>query len=422
MFKVVWMVASSWARYANAKLLVLYFAGFAGPLSANTVLALVPTLKTTFNADVGTVLLSITALMIPFAVFQLFSGTMSDVYGRRPILVLGFLIYGIGLTIIGFSPNFSIWVFLGARFICGIGYAFIGPVLPAVVGDLTKIEYRGKVMGIYSAVVTFGIAAGPLLAGFFADVWWYIYFMIAGLAFLSMVLIWFIFGTVNEPKEIHIRLFSQVVRDLKSVCSVKSVVVLSAAGFLGFMSFMGVQSFLSDALSLPPFYLQADAIGIILSIGGAVGVFIAPAAGYITDRFGREKVTYLGVAVVFISLIFLLVSHEFLGFTFSMALHGIGRNLFWLPLTALSVELIPGQRGAVSSIFNSVRFFGYALAPYVLTPVYEDYGTSMISSFQIIIIVSILILLVIIPLIRYVGKQKLPEMCLEKPEKMLPED
>ncbi len=415
-------MASGWSRYANAKLLVLYFAGFAGPLSANTVLALVPTLKDTFNADVGTVLLSITALMIPFAVFQLFSGTMSDVYGRRPILVLGFLIYGLGLMIIGFSPNFSIWVFIGARFICGIGYAFIGPVLPAVVGDLTKIEYRGKVMGIYSSVVTFGIAAGPLLAGFFADVWWYIYFMIAGMAFLSMILVWFVFGDINVPREIDTHILSQVFIDLKSVCSVKSVIALSAAGFFGFISIMGVQSFLSDALSLPPFYLQPDAIGIILSIGGAVGIFVAPAAGYITDRFGREKVTYLGLAVSLISLILLFVSQEFLGFTFSMAIYGIGRNLFWLPLTALSVELIPEQRGATSSIFNSIRFIGYALAPYILTPVYEDYGTSMISGFQIIIIIGILILLVIIPLIRYVGKHELPEMRLEKPKKVLPED
>ncbi|MEM3586677.1 MAG: MFS transporter, partial [Candidatus Jordarchaeaceae archaeon] len=168
-----------WSRYANSKLLVLYFASFVGPVSGNTVLTLIPTLKSTFHTDVGTVLLAITALMVPFAFFQLFSGTLSDVYGRRKVLAAGFLIYGAGLALIGFSPNFNIWVFLGARFICGVGYAFVGPVLPACIGDLTKIEYRGKVMGIYSSMVTFGTAVGPLLAGFLADVWWYIYFMLA---------------------------------------------------------------------------------------------------------------------------------------------------------------------------------------------------------------------------------------------------
>lgn len=419
--RIVRLLTSVWSKYANAKLLVLYFVGFVGPLSGNTVLALIPTLKTTFHTDVGTVLLSITVLMIPFAIFQLFTGTLSDVYGRRPVLTFGFLVYGAGLTIIGFSPNFNVWVFLAARFICGIGYAFIGPVLPAVIGDLTRIDYRGRVMGIYSSVLTGAIAIGPLLAGFFASEWWYVYFMIAGMAFVSMFLVWFVLGDINELKQIDVHVIRQVAWDLREVCSARSVIALSAVGFLGFVSFMGMQSFLSDALSMPPFYMQPDTIGIILSIGGAVGIFISPAAGYITDKLGRERVAHLGIAISIVSLVFLFVSKEFFGFVFSMALSGIGRNLFWLPLNALSVELIPRQRGATSSIFNSVRFFGYALAPYLLTPVYEDWGTSLISGFQIIIIISILILFIIIPFIRYLGKQELPEMCLLEPGEVLPE-
>ncbi|MEM3594187.1 MAG: MFS transporter [Candidatus Jordarchaeaceae archaeon] len=403
------------SRYVNAKLLVLYFAGFVGPLSANTVLALVPTLKSTFNTDIGTVLLAITAFMIPFAFFQLFPGTMSDIYGRRPILVLGFLIYGIGLMIIGFSPRFNISVFLGARVICGVGYAFIGPVLPAAIGDLSKIEYRGKVMGVYSSVLTAGIALGPLFAGFFAYVWWYIYFMISGMAFLSMFLIWFVLGKINEPEKIDVSLFSKVFGDLKKVCRIKSVLALSATGFLGYVGFMGVQSFLSDTLSQAPFYLDSVAIGWILSIGGAIVVFFAPICGYLTDRLGRERVAYVGVVLSVLSLSLLFLAQGFWGFMLAMAVNGIGSNLLWLPLNTLSVELRPQMRGATSSIFNGLRFFGYALAPYLLTPVYEDYGTSLVSGFQLIIIIAIILILLTIPLIKYVGREKLPEMYLEKP-------
>ncbi len=400
------------SRYADAKLLALYFAGFVGPLSANTVLALIPTLKATFNIDVATVLLAIPFLMIPFAFFQLFTGTLSDNHGRKIMLTLGFLVYGTGLLVIGFSPRLGFWTFLAARFVCGIGYAFIGPVLPAVIGDLTEFSYRGKVMGIYSSVTTLAIAFGPLLAGFFAYSWWNVYFLLCVMAYISMLLMWFVLKD-EKPKNNEYT-FRQVFSDLKEICSSKGVIALSVAGFLGFFSFMGVQSFLSDALSLPPFNFQPEAIGLILSVAGVVGVFLSPLVGHITDRIGREKAAYLGVAVCVISLLLMLVSREFVGFTFSMALFGVGRNLFWIPLTTFSVELVPERRGTASSLFNSVRFFGYALAPYLLTPIYEDWGTAILSGFQLIILLSVMITLLITPIVRYLGRQELPEVAKVK--------
>ncbi|MEX2750999.1 MAG: MFS transporter [Candidatus Freyarchaeota archaeon] len=408
-----------WSRYANSKLLVLYFASFIGPVSGNTVLTLIPTLKSTFHTDVGTVLLAITALMVPFAFFQLFSGTLSDIYGRRKVLAAGFLIYGAGLALIGFSPNFNIWVFLGARFICGVGYAFVGPVLPACIGDLTKIEYRGKVMGIYSSMVTFGTAVGPLLAGFLADVWWYIYFMLAGMAFLSLFLVWFFLGNVNAPKNVSIPVISQVFLDLREVFSHRNVLVLSLAGFFGYLGLAGVSSFLSDTLSLPPFYLDAVSIGIILSAWGAVVIFFAPLSGYLMDKWGRGNVAYLGVVVSLCALVLLFFSQDFWWFMLSTALFGVGGNLFWLPLGTLSVELVPQMRGATASVFNSLGMFGYALAPYLLTPVYNDYGTSMVSGFQIIILIAMFTLLFMIFFVRYLGRQELPEMQIKKPKSTL---
>jgi DHA1 family multidrug resistance protein-like MFS transporter len=343
---------------------------------------------------------------------------MSDVYGRRPVLVTGFLIYGIGLMIIGFSPHFSIWVFLGARFLCGIGFAFIGPVLPAAIGDLTKIEYRGKVIGVYSSVVAGGTALGPLLAGFLANEWWDIYFMLSGMAFISLILIWFVLGNVNQPKKIDTHIARQVFSDLKEVSASKGVLALAAAGFLGFLGFIGVQSFLSDTLSLPPLYLNSDSIGIILSIAGAVVIFLAPLFGYLTDRWGRKRIAYVGIAASASSLILLFLSQGFSEFLISNAVYGVASNLFWLPLTAFSVELTPRLRGAGSSLFNSARYFGYALAPYLLAPVYEGWATNTFSGFQVVTIICVLIILLTIPLIIYVGRQKLPEMRLEKPEKV----
>jgi len=418
------VLKSAVSRYANARLLTLYFAGFAGPLSANTVLALVPVLEATFGVDVGTVLLAIPFLMIPFAFFQLFSGTLSDNYGRRLMLTVGFLIYGAGLLVIGFSPRFGFWSFLLARFVCGVGYAFIGPVLPAVVGDLTEFSYRGKVMGIYSSVNTSAIALGPLLAGFFAYSWWNIYFMIGIMAYISMLLVWFVLRDTKTKNNNYT--LGQVFSDIREICSLRSVIALSAAGFMGFFSFMGVNSFLSDALSRPPFNFQPSTIGVILSVGGGVGIILSPISGYLTDRFGRGRIAYTGLAICIISLLIMLVARNFVVFIISMALFGIGGNLFWLPLNALSVELKPEKRGAVSSLFNSTRFFGYAVAPYLLTTIYEDWGTAILSGFQLIITLSIAVALATVPVIKYLERQDLPErfkpLEVEKDKVLLPDD
>lgn len=395
------------SRYVNAKLLTLYFAGFVGPLSANTVLALVPVLKSSFNIDVGTVLLAIPFLMIPFAFFQLFSGTLSDNYGRRLMLTVGFLIYGTGLLVIGLSPRLGFWSFLLARFVCGVGYAFIGPVLPAIAGDLTEFSYRGKVMGIYSSVNTSAITLGPLLAGFFAYSWWNIYFTMGAMAYTSMLLVWFVLKE-TKPKNNEYALM-QVFSDLRDVCSLRSVAALGAAGFMGFFSFMGVNSFLSDVLSRPPFNFQPSAIGVILSMGGVVGIILSPISGHLTDKFGRGRIAYTGLAICIFALLVMLTAREFIVFIASMLLFGMGGNLFWLPLNALSVELKPEKRGAVSSFFNGVRFFGYALAPYLLTPIYEDWGTALLSGFQLVILVSMAVALMMVPIVRYLGRQELPE-------------
>ncbi len=212
---------------------------------------------------------------------------------------------------------------------------------------------------------------------------------------------------------------AKVFSDLREVFSHRNVLVLSLAGFFGYLGLAGVSSFLSDTLSLPPFYLDAVSIGIILSFWGVVVIFFAPLSGHLIDRWGRGNVAYLGVFVSLCALVLLFFSQDFWWFILSMSLFGIGGNLFWLPLGMLSVELVPQMRGATASVYNSLGMFGYTLAPYLLTPVYNDYGTSMVSGFQIIILIAMFTLLLMVFFMGYLGRQELPEIQIKKPKPTL---
>ncbi len=111
----------------DTKRLAVLSAGYIGPLSGNAVLAMMPVLKTEFGASAEEILLSITFFMLPFALFNLFSGTVSDVYGRRKMLTIGFSVYALGCMLCALSPD--LMSFYLARSVQGVGYAFVNPVL-----------------------------------------------------------------------------------------------------------------------------------------------------------------------------------------------------------------------------------------------------------------------------------------------------
>ncbi|MCK4456571.1 MAG: MFS transporter, partial [Thermoplasmata archaeon] len=115
----------------DRRLLVAYAGGFIGPLAGNTILALVEPLKDAYGVGIEQILLSIPVYMIPFVLFQLFSGTISDHLGRKAVVASGFLIYSVGSFLCGWAPDIN--AFLGGRFVQGLGFAFVTPVLHAIV-------------------------------------------------------------------------------------------------------------------------------------------------------------------------------------------------------------------------------------------------------------------------------------------------
>ena len=68
----------------RSKEMIVYVAGFTGPLAGNLVLSLLGVLGDAWDVDPVEILLSIPAFMFPFAIMQLFSGTISDAYNRGP--------------------------------------------------------------------------------------------------------------------------------------------------------------------------------------------------------------------------------------------------------------------------------------------------------------------------------------------------
>ncbi|MEE9564390.1 MAG: MFS transporter [Candidatus Hydrothermarchaeaceae archaeon] len=359
----------------DLKVYAIYLGVFVGPLSGNAVLALIPSLKSAFGVDVGQVLLSIPFFMFPFAFLQLFSGTFSDLYDRKRIVVLGYLIYAFGSFLCGMSN--SIAMFLISRTILGIGFALVSPVLVAILGDITSRENRGRAMGFFGSAITAGIASGPLVAGFLAEISWrYAFFVFSGLSLLAGGFFWSAFRGHSFQKTGGS--LTDVLPQIRSVIHDRNVALLSMVGFLVFFAFISVISFMSDFLSLPPLLMKERQVGVILASSGIAGIIASPFAGAFVDRIGRKATATYGFLITVASLVLLTFAGDFYAFVLFLFLFGCGTAFIWSSLLTISVEIIPNMRGTVSSVFNSARFFGYAIAPTVLLPVYTSIGISVI--------------------------------------------
>ncbi len=87
-------------------------------------------------------------------------GKLSDLYGRRPVLLVGIAIFLVGSLLCGFATSIPLLIVF--RLIQGVGAGAIQPIGITVVGDLYSTQERGKIQGYLASVWGISSVLGPL--------------------------------------------------------------------------------------------------------------------------------------------------------------------------------------------------------------------------------------------------------------------
>jgi DHA1 family tetracycline resistance protein-like MFS transporter len=141
-------------------------------------------------------------LLVVYAVMQFFFapiiGSLSDRFGRRPVLLASLVTYGVDYLIMGFAPTLG-WLFLG-RMLSGISGAS-HTTANAYIADVSAPEDRAKNFGLIGAAFGLGFILGPALGGLLGEYGARIpFFAAAGLAFANSVYGYFVVPE-SLPKE-----------------------------------------------------------------------------------------------------------------------------------------------------------------------------------------------------------------------------
>ena len=130
----------------------------------NTVLNIaLPTIQSDLNATAGELVWAIDSYILAFAALLFTWGALGDRYGRKRILVIGLIIFGLASAASAFAT--SPGMLIGFRAVMGVGGAAVMPTTLAIITVVFPPHERGKAIGAWAGAVGAAVALGPVLGG-----------------------------------------------------------------------------------------------------------------------------------------------------------------------------------------------------------------------------------------------------------------
>jgi MFS transporter, DHA1 family, tetracycline resistance protein len=171
-------------------------------ISIGLIVPVLPTLVGTFTNDPTERALWYGVVAFAFSIANFFGspilGALSDRYGRRPVLLLGFC--GLALNFFATALATHLWVLIAVRLVGGAMQANAG-VANAYVADITAPEDRAKRFGLLGAMFGIGFIVGPVMGGFLGEINLQLPFYVAGTFALINLLYGYFVLPESLPKD-----------------------------------------------------------------------------------------------------------------------------------------------------------------------------------------------------------------------------
>ena len=148
---------------------LLFIAGLGGLLygiDVGIIAGALPYLAATSGLDANQLSFIVAAVLLGTVISSLFAGMLSDLLGRKPVMVFSGILFVASIPTIALANGYAPLV-LG-RLLQGISAGLIGVVVPLYLAECLSASTRGKGTGIFQWLLTLGILAAALIAIFFS--------------------------------------------------------------------------------------------------------------------------------------------------------------------------------------------------------------------------------------------------------------
>lgn len=179
-------------------LLAIYLATFMTAVESTIVITAANAIANSFGREIPIALLFSSYLFSSALSTPVFS-RLADQYGKKPIFIIGLLLFMAGTFLCGISQSFFILVFF--RLVQGIGAGGIMPITFSLIGDLFDYESRGRIMGLNNSAWGIASLAAPLLGGLLVEnfSWHWVFFINIPVGLITILILLLFYDEEKRP-------------------------------------------------------------------------------------------------------------------------------------------------------------------------------------------------------------------------------
>jgi DHA1 family multidrug resistance protein-like MFS transporter len=333
------------------------------------------------------------------------AGALSDLFGRRRLLVAGALIFAT-LPFSYLAVSTLAWLVV-LRFLHGSATAVFGPVASASLSDIAPAARRGEWLSTYSTAQGAGQAIGPILAGYaIAAGRFDLAFAVSGLIGLGAPLIVGTWpaspkreanptreGGRGVPAETSPRPSWQAFKQgVSEVVSDRLVLITSAAHAAQFV-LNGMLSAFLPLYGREVLNLSGSELGWLFGMQTVTTLMVRPVIGVVSDRVGRRAVIVTGLTICSLAVFSLSLTTTLTTVVVVVFTYGAGVAITTAATSAYITDITRRARyGAAHGVFGTIYDIGDALGPIAAGALVAWLGYA--HMFQVMAVVAIMMAMV----------------------------
>lgn len=309
-----------------------------------------------------------TANLIPmttqlgYAMGLLFIIPLGDLYERRTIITVNFLLLAFSMCAIAILPD--IHYVLAASVITGICSVMPQIFIP-IASQFSHPDHKARNVGILVSGLLTGILGSRVISGIVGEYWgWRTMYYIASALMICCLFI--VRKTLPEMpsnfKGTYKGLMSSL---LKLFASLPAIRIVSIRAALCFGSFLTLWACLAFKLSGAPFYAGNNIIG-LLGLCGIAGALTASFVGSYVRKCGVRNLNYIGDALMILAWIIMLVLQDYyIGFIIGIIIIDIGMQCVQISNQTCALSLAPQAANRANTIFMTTYFIGGSIGTFL---------------------------------------------------------